>query len=159
MVVQWNYYKGHKAIFEKEGSSWPNFSVLVDDPGIQTLLNVTEIHEVQEVWTSQQGLKATNHAAKSLPKGHAVLRCGDTLNESPNIIGLKGVHLPEALCWCKADHSFCPWCGMEGQNEGTVMNHLRTVHYHYGLVCTVCVDFFSASADAMRWHMHMSVSP
>ena len=33
-----------------------------------------------------------------------------------------------------------------------VINHLRTVHYHLGLVCTLCMDFFATSADTMRWH-------
>ena len=40
-------------------------------------------------------------------------------NESPKIMGLKGIHSPEALKWC-AGQLFCPWCGKEGQNESTV---------------------------------------
>ena len=35
------------------------------------------------------------------------------------------------------------------------MNHLQTMHYHLGLVC---VDFFSTSADAMRWYTHVCKS-
>ena len=38
------------------------------------------------------------------------------------------------------------------------MNHLRTMHYHLGLVCAVCLDFFSTSADAMRHHVHVCKS-
>ena len=38
------------------------------------------------------------------------------------------------------------------------MNHLRTMHYHLGLVCALCVDFFSTSTDAMRWHAHICKS-
>ena len=39
-----------------------------------------------------------------------------------------------------------------------VMNHLRTTHYHLGLVCALCIDFFSTNTDAMRWHAHMCKS-
>ena len=34
------------------------------------------------------------------------------------------------------------------------MNHLRTMHYHLGLVCALCMEFFSTSADAMGQHTH-----
>ena len=33
-----------------------------------------------------------------------------------------------------------------------VINHLWTVHYHLGLVCILCLDFFATSMDTMRWH-------
>ena len=39
-----------------------------------------------------------------------------------------------------------------------VVNHLRTIHYHLGLVCTLCMDFFSTSTDAMRWHVYVCKS-
>ena len=119
------------------------------------LLN-SEIHEVQEVWTGQRGLKATNHAAQAFPKDIQFF-CMVSLNESPNIMGLKGVHSLEALHWW-GGHSFCPWCGKEGKNEGMVVNHLRTMHYHLGLVCALCMDFFSTSTDAIRWHTQMCKS-
>ena len=35
-----------------------------------------------------------------------------------------------------------------------VINHLKTMHYHLGLVCTLCIDFLATSADTMRWHTH-----
>ena len=28
--------------------------------------------------------------------------------------------------------------GNQGQNEGTIMNHLRTTHYKLGLICDQC---------------------
>ena len=112
-------------------------------------LNV-KIYEVQEAWTSWWGLRATNHAAKASQKDiqffYAV-----TPTKSPNIMGLKGIHQ-------RGSCSFCPWCGKEGQNEGMVVNHLRTMHYHLGLVCTLCMDFLATSADTMRWHTHASKS-
>ena len=41
---------------------------------------------------------------------------------------------------------------MEGQNEGTMVNHLCTVHYHLGLVCALCLACFTTSADTTRKH-------
>ena len=58
-------------------------------------------------------------------------------------MGLKGVHFPEALRH-HGSLSFCPWCGEEGQNEGTVVNHLHTGDYHLGLICERCLLFFNA---------------
>ena len=114
----------------------------------------SKIHEVQEVWTSWRGLKVANHAMQTSLKDIEFF-CMVSLNESPNIIGLKGVYSPEALHW--QGRCFCPWCRKEGHNEGKVVNHLRTTHYHLGLVCALCVDF-STSADAMRQHTHVCKS-
>ena len=55
----------------------------------------TEIHEVQEVWTSWQGIKATNHAAKASQRDMQFF-CVVMSNELPNIMGLKGIHSPAA---------------------------------------------------------------
>ena len=38
------------------------------------------------------------------------------------------------------------------------MNHLRTTHYHLGLVCALCVDFFSTSTNAMQQDAYMCKS-
>ena len=46
-------------------------------------------------------------------------------------MGVKGVHHPDAL-HCFAGLTFCPWCGKEGQNEGTMVNNLWTMHYKLG---------------------------
>ena len=35
-----------------------------------------------------------------------------------------------------------------------VINHLWPMHYHLGLVCALCMDFFTTSMDTMRWHIH-----
>ena len=66
-------------------------------------------------------------------------------------MGLKVIHSPKVLFqW--GNPSYCSWCGKEGQNEGTVVNHLRTVHYYLGLICALCQDFFTMSSDTLRWH-------
>ena len=149
-----NYWKAHKAIFEQEGSH--NLTSVFQQMARATNLLDTEIHEVQEVWTGWQGSKATNHAAKASQRDIQFF-CMVMPNESPNIMGLKGIHSPKALH--QGSCSFCPfWCEKEGQNEGMVVNHLQTMHYHLGLVCTLCIDFFTTSTDAMRWHTHICKS-
>ena len=74
--------------------------------------------------------------------------------ESPKIMGLRGIHSTEALCM-SVGMSFCPWCRKEGQNEGTIVNQLCTSHYHLGLVCSHCVEYFTTSADAMCQHSQL----
>ena len=49
---------------------------------------------------------------------------------------LMGIHNPDAL-WHYTGYTYCPCVGKEGQNEGTLINHLRTTHYRLGLVCGV----------------------
>ena len=52
-------------------------------------------------------------------------------------MGLKGIHDSNAL-WCFAGFTYCPWCRKIGQNEGTIINHLRTIHYKLGFICNQC---------------------
>ena len=64
-VAQQTYYRAHKAIFE-QGSY--DLNLVFWQMARDTNLLNTKIHEVQEVWTSQRGLKAANHATKASPK-------------------------------------------------------------------------------------------
>ena len=75
---------------------------------------------------------ARRPSAKTLPKGLRFLRAVPT-TECPKVMGLMSIHDPNAL-WHYAGYTYCPCCGKEGQNEGTVVNHLRTTHYRLGLV-------------------------
>ena len=65
--------------------------------------------------------------------------------------GLAGIHDLDALC-CFNGLTHCPWCGKEGQNKGTVVNHMWTVHYRLGLVCDKCNDCPSTSSDTLCCH-------
>ena len=67
-------------------------------------------------------------------------------------MGLVGIHDLDALC-CFNGMTHCPWCGKEGQNEGTVINHLWMVHYRLGLVCNKCYNYLSTSSDTLHCHM------
>ena len=71
--------------------------------------------------------------------------------ESPRIMELKRIHSPEAPKH-QASLSLCPWCGKEGQNEGTVVNHLHTGHYCLGLICERCLSYFTTISDTMCHH-------
>ena len=66
-------------------------------------------------------------------------------------MGLVGIHNPDALC-CFSSVTHCPWCGKEGHNKGTVVNHLWTVHYRLGLVGNKCHDCPSTMSDTLHCH-------
>ena len=88
------------------------------------------------------------------PKGLRFLRVVPA-TESPKIMGLKGIHDPDAL-WHFAGCTYCPWCGKEGQNEGTMVNHLRTVHYRLGIVCNLCYGCPTVTLDTLHQQGHHS---
>ena len=141
------YFKIHQTNFKEEGSH--DLSSTFQDMASSTNLLGTKVHEVQEEWFGWQELKTANKTAKASQRDIHFFRLVAP-TELPKIMGLEGIHLPKALQWQNGP-SFCLWCGKEGQNEGTVVNHLWTMHYHLGLVCTHCLDFFTVSSDAMQW--------
>ena len=109
----------------------------------------SEIHEIKETWTGWHELQYTNYALWTLPKGLKFFHPMSP-SESPKVMGLTGIHHPDAL------HHFngvthCPWCGKEGQNEGTFINHLQMMHYKLGLVCKKCFHCPSVTSEAI-WH-------
>ena len=115
------------------------------------------IYEIKEVWTGLDELQQANYALKTLPKGLKFLRVVPP-SESPKVMGLTGIHDPNALChFNRVTH--CPWCGKEGQNEGTVINHLWTVHYRLGLVCEKCFGCLSTSSETIHHHSHKDCQP
>ena len=99
----------------------------------------SKIYKIPEGWTGWEDLWYANDALKHLPKGLQFF-CPMSPSELLNVVGLKGVHHPDSLCHF-ARLIFSPWCGKEGQNEGTVINHLQTMHYKLGLVCGRCLCF------------------
>ena len=112
------------------------------------------IYEIQLSWTGPEELKQANYALQSLPKGLRFLRVVPAM-ESPKVMGLRGIHDPNAL-WHYSIYTFCPWCGKEGQNEGTVVNHLRTTHYRLGLVCNQCFGCPTVMLDTLPQHGHLN---
>ena len=112
----------------------------------------TSIYEIQACWTGPEELKQANYTPQSLPKSLKFLRAVPT-TESPKVMGLMGIHDPDALRHF-ASFTYCPWCGKEGQNEGTVVNHLRTMHYKLGLVCDKCYSCPTITSDTLCCHGH-----
>ena len=108
------------------------------------------IHKIQVSWSGLTHLRQANLVLQSLPKGLKFLRVVST-KESPKIMGLEGIHDPNAL-WHFASCTYCPWCRKDGQNKGTIMNHLRTVHYKLGLVCDQCYCCPTVTSDTLCQH-------
>ena len=106
------------------------------------------IHEIQVSWNGPEELKHANYILRSLPKGLKFLRVVSA-KESPKIMGLKGIHDSDAL-WHFTSYTYCPWCSKDGQNEGTIVNHLRTVHYKLGLICDQCFGCPTVMSDALH---------
>ena len=56
----------------------------------------TNIYEIEASWTGPEELKQANYTLWSLPRGLRFLRVVPTM-ESPKVMGLKGIHDPDAL--------------------------------------------------------------
>ena len=110
----------------------------------------TDIYEIQASWTGPEELKQANYTLQSLPKGLKFLRAVSTL-ESPIVMGLMGIHDPDTLQHF-ASFTYCPWCWKEGQNEGMVVNHLRTTHYRLALVCDKCYGCSTITSNTLHCH-------
>ena len=108
------------------------------------------IYEIQLSWDGPEELMHANYSLQSLPKGLRFLRAVPA-TESPKVMGLKGIHDSDALQHFTG-YTYCPWCGKEGQNEVTMVNHLRTVHYRLGLVCNLCFGCPTVTSDTLHWH-------
>ena len=108
------------------------------------------IYEIQEVWMGPDKLQQANYTLRFLPKGFKFL-CVVPPSESPKVMGLVGIHDPDALC-CFNGLTHCCWCGKEGQNEETFVNHLWIVHYRLGLVCDKCNNCPSTLLDTLYHH-------
>ena len=114
---------------------------------VATELLGSSIYEIKEAWARPDELWQANYVLRTLPKGLKFLRAVSP-SESPKVMGLTGIHDPEAL-WCFYRVTHYPWCRKEGQIEGTVVNHLQTVHYRLGLVSKRCYGCLSTSSEAI----------
>ena len=115
------------------------------------------IYEIQEAWTGWDELQHANHMLRALPKGLKFFQLVSP-SESPKVMGLADIHHPDAL-WHFNGVTPCPWCGKEGQNEGTVVNHLRTMHYKLGLICKKCFRCPSVTSEAIQHHGRKNCQP
>ena len=93
-VTRQAYHLSHRGMFVQEGSY--DLTLVFWKIAQETNLLNAEIYEVQEVWTGQWGLKAANCTAKA-SQMDILFFCMVMLTKSPNIMGLKEIHSPEAL--------------------------------------------------------------
>ena len=93
----------------------------------------------------------------TLPNGLKFFRAVSP-SKSPKVIGLMGIHDLDMLCHFNG-LTHCPWCGKEGQNEGTIVNHLWTVHYKLGLICEKCFGCPSIMSEAICHHGQKNCQP
>ena len=142
------YFSKHSYNFTTEGTC--DLSEVFRQMAKSTKLLDTSACEIQALWTGPDELRQANYALRSLPRGLKFLHVVSP-SESPKVMGLVGIHDPDALCHFIGMTHY-PWCGKEGQNEGTVVNHLWTVHYRLGLVCNKCNDCPSTSLDTTCCH-------
>ena len=115
------------------------------------------IFEITNAWLGQDELRQANYSIMTLWKGLKFFRVVSP-SESPKVMGLMGIHDPDALqCFNGVTH--CPWCRKVGQNKGTIINHLRTVHYKLGLMCKNCFGWPSISWEAICHHSWKNCIP
>ena len=108
------------------------------------------LFEIQWSWKGLEHLKHANYIFQSQPKGLKFLRAVSA-KESSKEMGLKGINDPE-VPQCFVGYTYCPWCRKSGQNEGTIVNYLRTVHYKLGLICDQCFGCPTITSDTLCRH-------
>ena len=108
-------------------------------------LHGSAIYKIKEAWTGQDELWQANYTLRTLLKGLKFFRAVFP-PESPKVMRLMGIHDPDALC-CFNRLTHCPWCRMEGQNEGTIINYLQTVHYKLVLLCEKYFGYPSITSE------------
>ena len=86
----------------------------------------TEVYPIHNQWVGKKELCSAYHIVRGSAKDLHFFRIVAPL-ESPKIMGLQGIHSPEALKQ-QVGLTFCLWCRKKGQNEGTIVNHLHTQH-------------------------------
>ena len=115
------------------------------------------IYKITEAWSGQDELQQANYLLMTLPKGLKFFRVVSP-SESPKVMGLMGIHNLDMLCHFTG-MTHCYWCGKVGQNKGTIVNHLQTVHYKLGLMCEKCIGCPSITLEAICCHGQNSYLP
>ena len=141
------HYKTNHPHFDCETSC--NLVNIFQDMITSTGILGSQIYKIQEFWEGWSKLQYANDTLRALPKGLQFF-CPISPSKLPKVIGLAGIHNPHALHHFNG-MTFCPWCGKEGQNEGTIVNHLQATHYKLGLVCGTCFHCPSVTSKAI-WH-------
>ena len=88
------FFSKHSCNFNQDGNCDLSkvFKKLAEKAGLLG----TGIYEIQASWTGPEELKQANYTLQSLPKGLKLHRVVPTM-ESPKVMGLMGIHDPDAL--------------------------------------------------------------
>ena len=148
------FFLKHSYNFTIDGTY--NLSEIFRQMAVSANLLGTSIHEIHVSWTGPNELKQVNYALWSLPKGLKFLHAVPP-SEPPKVMGLVGIHKLDAL-WHFGGITHCPWCGKEGQNERTMVNHLQTMHYRLGLMWSRCYDCPSTTSNISAYMGSMTIT-
>ena len=152
---QEEYFKRHTPNFTIENTH--DLSDIFQCMAKTTKLLGSAIYEIKEVWKGPDEMQQANYTLRILLKGLKFLRVVPPL-ECPKVMGLLGIHDPDALCHFNGMTHY-PWCQKEGQNEGTIVNHLWTVLYRLSLMCKKCYSYPSTSLDTLHHHGWQNCQP
>ena len=102
-----------------------------------------------------QGRKTT--LVQSLKQYHAHFYWLYQKGTTCAMVILQGLHLGNAFRCPNVSvsmglKSFCPWCLKLGRNTKTIAIHLHEVHYRMAVVCNICLEFASMSAQRVLDH-------
>ena len=149
------YFRNHCPNFNNENSHdlMDIFQHMIETAGLLG----SAIYKIKEAWAGQDELQQANYALRTLPKGIKFFRVVSP-SKSPKVMGLIGIHHLDALC-CFNGLTHCPWCRKEGQNKGTIVNHLQTMHYKLGLMCEKCFGCLSITSEAIYTHCWKNCQP
>ena len=89
-----HFFSKHSYNFNQDGNR--DLSKIFKKLAESASLLGTNIYEIQASWTGPEELKQANYTLQSLPKGLKFLSMVPT-SESPKVMGLMGIHDPEAL--------------------------------------------------------------
>ena len=148
--TRWAYFKTHCPNYDHEGSN--NLSHTYQGDGY--------LHWPSGLWcpwgsAGVDWLKrplGCSPCSEKFPKGHPFLP-GGASHWIAQDHGLKWNPFPQGPEMVK-------WSVLlpmvwEGQNEDMVVNHLWMSHYHLGLVCSQCLEYFTTSANTMFHHLQL----
>ena len=98
------FFLKHSYNFINEGTH--NLSEIFWQMATNTTLLGTLIDKIEVSWMGPDELKQANYALRTLPKGLKFLHVVPP-SESPKVMGLMGIHDPDALC-CFSGITHCP---------------------------------------------------
>ena len=108
------HYKTNHPHFNHKTSH--NLTSICQNMITSTSLLGSQIYEIQESWEWWSVLQYANDTLRASPKGLQFF-CAISPSELPKVMGLAGIHNPDALCHFNG-MTFCPWCRKKDKMRG-----------------------------------------